>query len=315
MRKHIFLIYTLIFVCSCSTLESGPVAQKAPEESNVAPARFQTINPAKDIFWNDMAMHADENSFSIIKVLEDKYPVMLKQMLADALDPLLLSFWGESVNFDSGAKKIIVKDKILQDLESLFHLPSYDQKAHAGVIHTYGYLFSVIETPYGFKRARWIEPTLSRGFGFKEPNLSPFAKDGTLLTNITYFAGKLVFKSAEKLQQLNALKNVANEIFTFDIDRLKKIQIIEKTKLFTLTTTLVPFPKASGDANEFLLIYSHMNETGEEKLITVFPVSNESYNKLVAPENFGANRPISLRYNIYIEGIGPDHKGERKLLK
>lgn len=269
--------------------------------------------PAQDQYWNSMAEESVENGASIINVLDENYPLLSLQIKKEATDPYLPMFWGESLNFDSNAKKKIVEDRIISDLQEMFNIRNDNKIVHAGIMHVYGYLFSTIDTPYGYKRKRWIVPTLNRGFDLKSKALSPDASEGGLFSNITYFAGMLAFKNKT---ELSLLKNVSNEIFTFDYSKLKFERLEENLKDYTLVTTLVHFPNKTGDDNEYLLIYSTINKLlNKELLVTVFPINAESYKGITANDSLGNNQKIVVRYNAYLAGIEQNLTGKRLLIK
>lgn len=299
--KNLFItiLFSLV-VLSCSRL---------PVSLNIS-----AHNPVSDAYWNEISFAAIENNSSIFDVLEENNPALYNQILTDSKDPYLPMFWGQSLNFDSGAKKIIVDHNIMADLQGLFGIKNDNQIVHAGIIHSYGYLFSTILTPYGYKRKRWIAPTLNYAFGLSANSLSPEALEGGLFSNITYFAGSLVFKDKT---QLNLLKNVSKEIFTFDYSKLKLDRVEEIIKEYTLVTTLVKLPlKKSGEENDYLLIYSTIDHRlGKELLVTAFPVTQDSYQKIVAPETLGSNQKITIRYNAYLAGVAQSEIGTRKLIK
>lgn len=262
-----------------------------------------------------MASHAIKKDISIIQILAENEPSVLEQIMKDSKDEKLVDFWGQSLNFDSTVKKTIVDAKILADLQAPFKIENDNYKVHAGIIHTYGYLFSIIETPYGYKRKRWIEPTLNFGFGLNGQSLSPFAIEGGLLSNVTYFMGALAFTN-ERKNQLSHLKNVASEVSAFDYSKIKKIRLIESSPELMIITTFVKLPKKlAGDENDYLLIYSVINPSDKtEKLITAFPVTESSFKKTTAANELGINKSISLRYNGYVEGLGNSFTGDRRLI-
>lgn len=279
-------------------------------------AKKKTISyaPTQDQYWNDMTAETIDEDSSILKTLEENYPTLSTQIKKEAKDPYLPMFWGESLNFDSGAKKKIVDDKIIADLQGIFNIKNDNMTVHAGIMHTYGYLFSVIDTPYGYKRKRWIAPTVNTAFNLKSMALSPETKEGAMFSNVTYFAGMLAFKNKV---DLSLLKNVANEVFTYDYAKLKVERVEEILKDYIIVTSLVHFPtKKTGEDNEYLLIYSTINkQLNKELLVTVFPINAESYNKIVMKENMGTNQKVILRYNAYLAGIGQNLTGTRKLIK
>jgi hypothetical protein len=304
MKTTLFFIAILVmtFTLSCSH-------QKANQKANKKPLHHA---PTQDQYWNEMASESMDET--LLATLEENYPTLSTQIKKDATDPYLPMFWGESLNFDSGAKKKIVEDKIIEELQSFFNIKNDNMIVHAGIMHTYGYLFSVIDTPYGYKRKRWIAPTLNTAFRFNSKALSPETTEGGLLSNVTYFCGMLAFTNKT---DLSLLKNVANEVFTYDYGKLKYDRVEEVLKDYTIITTLVHFPlKRPGEDNEYLLIYSIDNKKlNKELLITAFPVNADSYNKIVAPQGLGPNQKIQLRYNGYLAGLGQNLTGTRKLTK
>lgn len=261
-----------------------------------------------------MALESKETNVSIMRILEENNPALYNQILKDSKDPYVTMFWGQSLNFDSGAKKKIVDDKIISDLQALFNIQNDNKIVHAGIMHTYGYLFSTINTPYGYKRKRWIAPTLNSAFGLEGNSFSPETIDGGLLSNVTYFSGMLAFKNQT---ELSLLKNVSNEIFTYNYSQLKVDRVEEVTKDYTLVTTLVRFPvKIMIEEYDYLLIYSTINHaSNKELLVTAFPVNAESYEKIIAKSEMGPNQKITLRYNAYLPGIENNLTGTRKLIK
>lgn len=300
MKTIIILsIFTTLFTLSCSHHKARNISAHTPLE---------------DQYWNDMALESKEANISIMRTLEDNNPALYNQILKDSKDPYLTMFWGQSLNFDSGAKKQIVDDKIIGDLQALFNIKNDNKIVHAGIMHTYGYLFSTIETPYGFKRKRWIDPTLNAAFDLSGNSFSPETIDGGLLSNVTYFSGMLAFKNKT---ELSLLKNVSNEVFTYNYAGLSVDRVEEEIKGHTLVTTLVRFPvKLMVAENDYLLIYSTVNQvTKKEFLVTAFPINAESYEKIIAKNTLGPNQKITLRYNAYLQGIEHNLTGTRKLIK
>ena len=300
---------TKILLCLIVTLFTFSCAHKNKAERNIS-----AHTPLEDQYWNDLVEESKAENTSIMRTLEYNNPNLYNQIFKDSKDPYLTIFWGQSLNFDSGAKKQIVDDKIIGNLQALFNIKNDNKIVHAGIMHTYGYLFSTINTPYGYKRKRWIDPTLNAAFDLAGKSFSPEALEGGLLSNVTYFSGMLAFKNKT---ELSLLKNVSNEIFTYNYAQLSVDRVEEKIKDHTLVTTLVRFPvKLMVSENDYLLIYSTVNQlTKKEALITAFPVNADSYEKIVANSAMGPDQKITLRYNAYLEGVGSNLTGTRKLIK
>lgn len=297
--KSILLLVVILFTFSC--------AHKTARNINAH-------TPSEDQYWNDLALDSKESNHSIMRSLEANNPSLYNQILKDSKDPYLTIFWGKSLNFDSGAKKQIVEDKIIGDLQALFNIRNDNRIVHAGIMHTYGYLFSTIDTPYGYKRKRWINPTVNQAFDLSGNSFSPETIEGGLLSNVTYFAGMLAFKNKS---ELSILKNVSNEVFTYNYGDLNVDRVEEEIKDHTLVTTLVRYPvKLMVSESDYLLIYSTVNHlTKKESLITVFPIDAKAYEKIVAQNAMGPNKKIALRYNTYLEDVGNNLIGSRKLIK
>lgn len=298
MKATILLMTVLLITFSC--------ASKKTRIKN-------TYKSTQDQYWNELSNEATEAHARITDVLEENNPALYNEILLDSKDPILPIFWGKSLNFDSGAKKTIVDEKIIEDLQRLFNIKNGNKIVHAGIMHTYGYLFSTIDTPYGYKRKRWIADTLNYGFSLSGNSLSPDTIEGGLLSNVTYFTGMIALNDKT---QLNLLKNVSNELIAFDYTKLKFQRIEESTKDFILVTNLVKIPrKQEKEENDYLLIYS-INDLriNKEFLITAFPVNNETHDKILDPTGLGPNQKIAVRYNAYLEGAGNNLTGTRKLI-
>jgi hypothetical protein len=263
--------------------------------------------PEANTYWHNLVLDMETKHQTMKDVLGVAYPTLFLQIKLDANNREVLSLWGESFNFDSGAKKKIITDSTLNDLQELFNIKSDGHVVHAGVVHTYGYLFSNLETPYGYKRKRWIDPEVNNAFGLKGNSLSPSTKEGTLLSNVTFFAGKIAFTEQKNLEKLYSLKNVSSELKYFDYSSLKVKILSEFVELpkdlrIIIRTHFVRFQNPNGpNQNEYLLIYSTQDlDSKRERLVTVFPITREAYFKTTDPVLMGRDRPIQAKYNMFL---------------
>lgn len=290
---------------------------------------------AEDCPWSEVARNLISEADAgrpVLPTLKSSVPELFKQIERDAKNPSLRSLWGKSINFDEFAKGIIVHPEIIKSIGSIFGSEVTDQRVvHAGMEHVYGYLFSVLKTPYGYKRARWVQPTLEQGFQLTSKILSPTPPEGTLFGNLTYFIGKIAFRNDPiELNILKKLKKdspqVAKELITFPYNKLKVTRLIEtlsvptsseKTRTITLRTDLVRFQTDPQDqSNSHLLIYSIVDpELGGAKLVTAFPVDTAFVEKTLNPENLGKEKTVLARFNAFVEGLsGKELKGERQVI-
>jgi hypothetical protein len=250
-------------------------------------------------------------------ILKTDCPWIESQLRQSANPPGLLRLWGRSLNFDENTNTLIVEPAILRLIGELAGVPLKGRIVHAGLEHTYGYLFSLIETPYGKKRDRWIQPDLDQGFGFQVPTLRDRPDAGTLLLNLTFCLAQIAFRDhavlLERLQMESAC--VSSEVRDYAFDELRIRRVVEQAIIpegrrqgvqIELRTDFVtlPFASPSNPEQRSLLVYSIINgpRLGPQ-LITAFPVASTLFDEITAPENLGDQVQIRTRYNAYVEGF------------
>jgi len=239
--------------------------------------------------------------------LEAKHTEAMKQL------------WGQSINFDEGAKSIIVPDAIIDViLKRAGVRPRHSDKiVHAGFEHTYGYLLSNLKTPYGYKRLRWVRPDIENGFALPKGTIAPYPEKGGLFANITYFAGRIVFRD-ETVQAQAARKilgetmGVSDDLKSFDFKTLHGKRLVETLKLpsgrtVEIRSDFVPFTVAAGEStggNAELLIYSVYDSNLKlPYLVTAFPIGKGFSDGATNPSGLGEAQKIATRYNAWISGV------------
>ena len=280
----------------------------------------------KDEYWDKLIDQSHIEKISITEKLKKDNFKLYSQIKNDSKDSLLLGFWGKSFNSDGGINlngtlnKQIVDLDVLSDIQNVFEIKNDNIRVHAGITHTYGYLFSRLITPYGFKRKRWTAATLNIAFDLKNHSLSPVPDSGSLLSNLTYFAGKLSLRNADQLSAIEKLQNASLEVRAIDYKKIKKVVVVEavtKPRPLNIVTNLISLPiKAANEENDYLLIYTlEEPKTQKGELITAFPIKKDAFLKIINPEGLGENKEVSLRYNAYKEGFGPERlSGKRQVL-
>ncbi|OFZ19653.1 MAG: hypothetical protein A2X94_16475 [Bdellovibrionales bacterium GWB1_55_8] len=274
--------------------------------------------------------HQDAQQLS--SLFESLVPGLVAQMKADAKRPDLKNLWGRSINFDEGAKGQILHPAILQTIGQAIEIPVHENAGHlvhAGMEHTYGYLFSNLKTPFGFKRARWVQGEIERGFNLPAGVLGPNTNEGTLLLNITSFIGKIAFRSEAIEREVihRTSRDAARAIRNFRFEQLEPSRLLErvevpnengKTRTVKIYTDLVPFLRKPGNpkANSHLLIYTVVDPFSHNaQLITAFPVQADFARRVLDPKGVGEAR-ISTRYNGYVDGLtGKSLPGVRRLIQ
>ncbi|MCM2266142.1 MAG: hypothetical protein NDI60_00050 [Elusimicrobiales bacterium] len=243
-------------------------------------------------------------------VFSAQLPGLLRQLDMDRASPAL-QLWGESINFDELAKGTIVHPGILEFLSSRLGAPQPKGRiAHAGLEHTYGYLFSLLPTKFGFKRARWVRPDIEDGLGLPRGSAGPAPSEGTLLANITCLAGGIALKddpaAAALLQRMAPYCGSA--VRAYAARPLKRGRLTEEVSLpggrqVTLRTDFAPF-KAVYGGNTHLLVYSvYDSAIRRAYLVTAFPVNAGFVNNALSPSGLGAGKPVQTRYNAHVEGL------------
>ncbi len=226
--------------------------------------------------------------------------------------------WGRSINFDEYAKGIIVAPALMDVILAKAGVPPRDDRiVYAGFEHTYGYLLSILKTPYGFKRLRWVRPDIENGFGLAKGTITPAPKRGGLYMNVTYFAGGIAFRGANDadraaLKILRKADGVARSLHRFDFSKLHGRRLTETVALaggrtVEIRSDFVPFLTPVGPAtggNSELLVYS-IRDSAEKLpyLISAFPIARGFSDGALKPETLGAAKPVVTKYNAFVSGI------------
>ena len=311
---------------------SSGTAKGGPAKPAAAPVNAQAAQPApaaaetaEDNPWAGDARLLIEKSAAkedLGKVFADKIQGILEQLNRDRSNTGALKLWGESLNYDEMAKATIVDDGILGFLSSRLGVAQPNCKVvHAGMEHTYGYLFSVLPTKFGFKRARWVRPDIEEGFGLPKGSVGPLSAEGTLLANVSCLAGGIALKDDPAASALlnRARPFCSAAMLELTANGLRRTRLTEEVQLpggraVALRTDLVRFQKRSG-GNTHLLVYSVYDSAAKRAfLITAFPVNEAFVENTLSPANLGENKPVQTRYNAYVEGFTGEQKGKRAVV-
>ena len=222
-----------------------------------------------------------EKSLSLFQQL---VPNIVEQLQVDVRPRGPMSFWGRSHNFDELANAQIVDPVILQAIGHFANRQLSIRCPHAGLQHTYGYLFSVLKTPYGYKRDRWLETSIEDAFRLDRSTLSPSPLSGSLLANASWLSGIIGFRGHKTtLSRLKGYlaKKVPSDLHSVRIEELKHIRLVEcvttdwrcKVRRYNLQTDVVRSPH---NKSLFLLVYSIQDSsTGKHVLVTMFPTDRQ----------------------------------------
>lgn len=245
-----------------------------------------------------------------LTLFETQVPELFRQIERVGRAKSLLKLWGESLNVDDNTGTLIVEPQILQVLSRMVGVPLDSPIVHAGIEHTYGYLLSLIETPYGKKRDRWVNSYLEQALGIPRPTFAPVVVQGTLLTNLTYFLGRILFRG--RRSEIGHLRRNREQIdqalLQLNYKQMKPKRIIEEVgrggKRIRLVTDLLRLPQVRGmEELRGLLIYGvEKTSTNRLRLITTFPVTEQTFDDLPS-QPLGTKVPIQIKYNCHVEGF------------
>lgn len=240
-------------------------------------------------------------------LLRTQLPRFYSHLQRVAVERSALGRWGRSVNVDELAGIEIVDPAILRLIGDVTGIAMNAPGYHAGLQHTYGYLLSLVKTPFGFKRDRWITSTIEAGFGLPANSLQAFPNRGTLLVNLTAFLSRLSQADQNRLKTTGAVVSFDRVAFS----QIRGQRIVEQVKLpdrpnrlqrIEIRTDIIPFLHTSR-AGRSLLVYSMRRNRQPARLITTFPIGTAAAAELLHQSRFGPKRPIRLRFNAYLEGF------------
>ncbi|MGZ0712707.1 amino acid deaminase (plasmid) [Coraliomargarita sp. W4R53] len=113
----------------------------------------------------------------------DEYPWLGAAIDADVAAGRFAA-WGLSTVIDENIDAPVITREVFDALHNRAQLEAQWPMGNAGVLHVYGYLLSRVETPYGLKRARWVNGSLAVACGLAPDAFLPWASFGTLLERV-----------------------------------------------------------------------------------------------------------------------------------
>ena len=240
-----------------------------------------------------------------IREFRNVLPKLAQQIRQDANSPFL-KLWGLSQNYDENAHAQITDRKLLTTIGRLAGHRIRDGKGyHAGLMHTYGYMLSCLQTPYGFKHERWTSGAIERATGIGKKVF--WSDEGTLFQNVTYFLTRFL-----KIHVTEVTAGVAISLCDFDYDGLGSNTITEHLTVnresVVIKTKLIPMPNAS--SKQFLIYSIQSNEV--ERIVTCFLVTRQYASELLAQPT-GRGQEVRLRFNAFFLNAPKAGVGTRRI--
>jgi len=225
--------------------------------------------------------------------LEDVLPG-LKANLAVAAD-VSRRRWTDSTPYDELAHAPILSDEVLDRLAIPHETTGGVEHVPAGLMHTYGYLFSQLKTAYGLKGKRWIESRVDERLGLPAGTFSPLPPRGEFLANLTAALDALTGGPADAglAPRMKSVGAVEETVRWRKPDGTEVVGIVR--------TSLVPLGPAPGlvTADTHLLIYA-LEIDGVRRFVTAFPVEDGFAGSIrkASPVDDASFKP---RFNLYVD--------------
>ncbi len=110
--------------------------------------------------------------------------------------------WGRSTIVDENVGAPVLPRSMFDALHARAGLDSSWPVGNAGLLHVYGYLLSRTPTPYGLKRARWLDGELAVACGLSSDAFVPWVGERTLLDRVTEAAETVIDTTTIRRQPL-----------------------------------------------------------------------------------------------------------------
>ena len=257
-------------------------------------------------------LKASKNGRIPLRAFKDCLPAMAAQMKTDRKCDFF-KLWGECENYDEYAQETIVDPKLLNLIGRAAGYRIRSGGAyHAGLVHTYGYLLSTLNTRFGFKHERWTDGALEKGLGLSPCQLWSQERSYSLFQNVSFLLYRIIRENGGILKRVNLSRtNVCPELAEYDYGALQTQSLVENVqagrKRWTIRSRIVTLPNIVGQK---LLVYTIQAGRKPEMLVTAFPVSSKAADQLLS-DDIGEGRPIRLRYNAFISKFPADACGSR----
>ena len=103
--------------------------------------------------------------------------------------------WGLSTVIDENVGASVISRSLFAELHRRAGIDAEWPIGNAGLLHCYGYLLSLVETPYGFKRERWIGGELAVACGLAPHAFLPWQEGRSLLERATGAASGILARA------------------------------------------------------------------------------------------------------------------------
>ncbi|HEX4048417.1 MAG TPA: hypothetical protein VH309_11310 [Elusimicrobiota bacterium] len=231
------------------------------------------------------------------KSLEDRLPGLAENL--ETAKEVSKRYWTDSTPFDELAKRYILPDEVLDALGIRHETTGGVVHVPAGMMHTYGYLFSQLRTAYGLKGKRWLESRVDERLGLPAGTFSAVPPKGEFASNVTVafmrLAGQRIsLRSAARLEMKAKAEGFVEQRIVWKTPGGETV----KASVFTHLVPLKPLPGLE-TADADLLIYSAV-AAGRRRLVTGFPV-DAKFAASIMKTPAGRSASFKPRFNYYVD--------------
>ena len=266
---------------------------KGPE-TRFTPLRDYCTAPSYEFF---AGLHERLQNGATAAELEDKLPGLDGRLRVAAA--VSRRHWTDSTIFDELAKEMILHPKVMDALHIPHEATGGVERASAGIMHTYGYLFSQVKTAYGLKGKRWIESRLDERLGLPAGAFGPLPARGEFTSNVTAALMSLIGhpvtlpEAAKDVPAGRALGRLDQEV-AWRTPAGQKISMTVSTHLVALR------PLAGLETKDVALLIYEVKQDGRHRLVTAFPIE-EAFAGSIAAVKASETPEFKPRFNLFID--------------
>lgn len=126
------------------------------------------------------AIRAQSDSATAARAAIDSLPWLVASLEDDRAHGRFYA-WGRSTVVDENTGAPVISRALFDELHRRAGMAAQWPVGNAGLLHCYGYLLSLVETPYGLKRQRWVTPALAEACALAPDAFLPWLAGATLL--------------------------------------------------------------------------------------------------------------------------------------
>jgi len=263
-------------------------------DTRFTPLREYCAAPSYEFF---AGLHERLEKGATAAALEDKLPGLDARLRAAA--GVSRRYWTDSTTFDELAKRPILAPSVMDALLIPRETTGGVEHASAGIMHTWGYLFAQIKTPFGLKGKRWLESRIDERLGLPAGAFGPLAARGEFTANVTAALLSLIGRpeplpeAAGDVPSARALGRLEQDV-TWRKPDGKKARMTASTHLFALP------PLAGLETKDSVLLVHSVKVDGRRRLVTAFPIEEGFAASIMAAKASKAPE-FKPRFNLFID--------------